>query len=38
MEDMLLQKKHAHKNTADIGKLFLYIAILVIIGMAILAL
>jgi len=34
MEDMLQQKKHAHKNTANIGKLFLYIAILIIIGMA----
>lgn len=37
MENMLLQKKRAHTNTANIGKLFFYIAILIIIGMAVFA-
>ena len=33
MEEMLLIKKSAHKNTANIGKLFLYITALIIVGM-----
>jgi len=37
MEDMLLTKKSAHKNTANIGKLFLYISALIIVGMVIAA-
>jgi len=32
MEEMLLDKKSAHKNTANIGKLFFYIALLMLIG------
>lgn len=36
MEEMLLDKKNAHENTANIGKLFFYIAILIFIGMVIL--
>jgi len=31
-EEMLLHKKSAHKNTANIGKLFFYIALLILIG------
>ena len=32
MDDMLLHRRQAHKNTADIGKLFLYISILIVVG------
>jgi hypothetical protein len=35
---MLLRKKRVHKNTAAIGKLFLTIAILILIVIAIFAL
>ena len=38
MEEMLLRKKQAHKNTANIGKLFLYIAALIATGFVILLL
>ena len=38
MEDMLLQKKRAHVNTANIGNLFLYLAALIIAGIAIMSL
>ena len=38
MEAMLLQKRRAHKNTANIGKLFFYIAMLILVGLAIAAL
>ena len=37
MEEMLLQKRQAHKNTANIGKLFLYITALFIIDLVILS-
>ena len=37
IEDMLLHKRQAHKNTANIGKLFLYITILIVIGFIILS-
>ncbi len=35
MEEMLLQKRQSHKNTANIGKLFLYITALLVIGFVI---
>jgi len=38
MKAMLLQKRRAHKNTANIGKLFFYIAMLILVGLAIAAL
>jgi len=38
MEAMLTNKKQAHKNTANIGRLFLYISILFLIGFVILSL
>ena len=38
VEELLLQKKKEHKTSANIGKFFLYIAILIFIGMAIIAL
>jgi len=38
MEAMLLQKRRAHKNTANIGQLFFYIAMLILVGLAIAAL
>jgi hypothetical protein len=38
MEAMLLQKRRAHKNTANIGKLFFYITMLILVGLAIAAL
>lgn len=38
MEEMLVQKRSAHKNTANIGKLFFYIALLILAGMIIIAL
>lgn len=38
MEEMLLQKRKAHKNTANIGKLFFYITALIVIGFIILSL
>jgi len=34
MEDMLIQKKHAHVNTANIGNLFLFITLLIVIVIA----
>lgn len=33
MEEMLVIKKSAHKNTANIGKLFLYITALILVGL-----
>jgi len=38
VEELLLQKKREHKTSASIGKLFLYIAILILIGIALMAL
>ena len=35
MEEMLLTKKSAHQNTANIGKLFIYIMVLIVIGIVI---
>ena len=35
VEELLQQKKKEHKTSASIGKLFFYIAILIIIGFAI---
>lgn len=35
MQDMLLMKKSAHKNTANIGRLFLYITVLIVVGMVV---
>jgi len=37
MEEMLEQKRSAHKNTANLGKLFFYIMLLILIGMVIFA-
>lgn len=37
METMLTHKKEAHKNTANIGRLFLYISALLLIGFVILS-
>ncbi len=33
MEAMLLEKRRAHKNTANIGKLFLFITALIVAAM-----
>ena len=32
MREMLARKRSAHKNTANIGKLFFYIALLILLG------
>jgi hypothetical protein len=37
MEAMLAYKKEAHKNTANTGRLFLYISVLILIGFIILS-
>lgn len=36
MDEMLLKKSEAHKNTRNIGKLFLYLTALIVIGFLIL--
>lgn len=33
MQEMLLEKRSAHKNTANIGKLLLYITAIIIVAM-----
>jgi len=37
VDELLLRKKKEHKTSASIGKLFFYIAILIFIGLAIIA-
>ena len=34
IKEMLLQKKQEHKTSANIGRLFLFITILIVIGIA----
>jgi len=38
VEELLQQKKKEHKTSAEIGKLFFYIAVLLFIGLVIIAL
>ncbi len=37
VETLLLEKKSQHKSTANIGKLFLYITLLIVIGLLLLS-
>ena len=37
MEEMLANKRRAHVNTAAIGKLFFYIALLILLGFVVLS-